>query len=155
MRDRTDKKDLSKGRLPRKNTLSFLHCPNWGWGTPLPKSILTRFQNWKSCQHCVQEGGGDLANKKRKVFFLSRLLKIDKMPERLRWKICTCLYKAALLRGTSDRLRRLWTSATWWWWPTFHNCHHQDRLHHHHHHHYYDEQHDCQRCSVLLMCKWN
>ena len=80
MRDRTDKKDLRKGRLPRKNTLPFLHCPNWGWvGPPLPKSILTRFQKRKSCQHCVQGGGGgDLSNTKRKVFFLGRLLKIDK-----------------------------------------------------------------------------
>ena len=44
-----------KGRSPRKNTLSFVHCPNWregGW----PKSILTSFQKWKSCPNNVLQG---------------------------------------------------------------------------------------------------
>ena len=76
MRDRTDKKDLRKGRLPRKNTLPFLHCPNWGWvGPPLPKSILTRFQKRKSCQHCVQ-GGGRIWPIQRKVFFWEVFLRL-------------------------------------------------------------------------------
>ena len=80
MRDRTDKKDLRKGRLPRKNTLPFLHCPNWGWvGPPLPKSILTRFQKRKKLPTlCAggRGGGGICRIPKERFFFWDVFLRL-------------------------------------------------------------------------------